>query len=104
MELTERNAGERLTLRAGEPVTLALTETPTTGYRWHADDTAGLELLGDTYDGPTEPRGAAGTRRLTFTPRRTGPLRLRVALRRSWESTEADEFVVDLEVADAEGR
>lgn len=104
MELTERNSGERVTVRAGEPVTLVLAENPTTGYRWHPDEMAGLELVADTYDGPAEPRGAAGARRFTFTARRPGPLRLRIGLRRSWESTDNDEFVVDLEVEEGSAR
>lgn len=101
MELTEDDSGRRLDARVGEAVQVTLAENPTTGYRWHPADATGLEATDDRYDGPTEPRGAAGMRRLTFTPQRAGRLRLRLVLKRSWESAEAGEFVVDLDVEEA---
>ncbi len=100
VELTQQDAGGRRTVRVGDEVTVVLAETPTTGYRWHPDvDTTALEPTGDRYDGPTEPRGAGGTRRLTFTARRSGPAHLRVVKRRAWETTGVEEFAVDLDVA-----
>lgn len=99
MNLTQENSGQRLTVRVGEVVSVVLAENPTTGYRWHAEiDTTRLEQADDRYDGPTEPRGAAGLRRLTFTALRGGPVRLRLVKRRSWEDATAAEFDVDLDV------
>jgi Chagasin family peptidase inhibitor I42 len=60
-----------------------------------------LEQTDDRYLGPTEPRGAAGTRRLTFRVRRVGPVHLRLVKRRAWEDTAVEEFSLDLDVGEA---
>jgi len=83
----------------GEDLTVVLAENPTTGYRWHAEiDATALRLIDDRYLGPAEPRGAAGTRRLTLRPLRAGPVHLRVVLRRPWEQAAAERFDVDLDI------
>lgn len=98
MELTQHDSGGRRTTRVGEELSVALAENPTTGYRWHPEIDAGtLQQTDDRYEGPTEPRGAAGTRRLTFRVLRPGPVHLRVVKRRPWEKTAVDEFSVDLD-------
>lgn len=100
MDLTQADAGRRCTVQVGEPVTVLLPETPTTGYRWEPEvDAAALEQTDDRYDGPTEPRGAAGTRRLSFRPLRPGAAHLRLVKRRAWEATGVEEFAVDIDVA-----
>jgi inhibitor of cysteine peptidase len=97
MELRQTDSGGRRAARVGEEVSVALPENPTTGYRWEPEiDTSALEQTGDHYEGPAEPRGAAGTRRLTFKVLRPGPARLRLVKRRAWENTGVDEFSVDL--------
>ena len=102
MELTQRDSGGRRTARVDENLTVVLGENPTTGYRWHADiDATMLQQTDDRYLGPTEPRGAAGTRRLTFRVLRTGPVHLRVVKRRPWEDAAAEEFDLDLDVEEA---
>ena len=99
MELRQEDSGGRRTARVGEELTVALPENPTTGYRWHPEiDTRLLQQTGDHYEGPTEPRGASGTRRLTFKVLRPGPVHLRVAKRRPWEHTAVEEFSTDLDV------
>ena len=98
MELRQEDSGGRRTTRIGEELNVVLAENPTTGYRWHSEiDTRTLQQTGDRYDGPTEPRGSAGTRRLTFRVLRGGPVRLRVVKRRAWEGTAVEEFSIDLD-------
>lgn len=98
MELTRADSGGRRGARVGETVTVSLAESPTTGYRWQADiDTSALLQTGDRFNGPTGPRGAAGTRQFTFTVLRAGPTRLTVVKRRSWEADVVDEFSLDIE-------
>ena len=102
MELTQRDSGGRRTARVDENLTVVLGENPTTGYRWHADiDATMLQQTDDRYHGPTEPRGATGTRRLTFRVLRTGPVHLRVVKRRPWEDAAIEEFDLDLDVEEA---
>lgn len=99
MELTQDDSGGRRTTRVGEELSVVLAENPTTGYRWHSEiDARTLQQTGDRYEGPAEPRGAAGTRRLTFTVLRPGPVHLRIVKRRAWEGTAVDEFSIDLDV------
>ncbi len=102
VELAQSDSGTRRTVRVGESVTVVLPETATTGYRWHADvDSSVLESTADRYEGPTVPRGAAGSRRLTFRALRPGATRLRLLKRRAWENDAVEEFTVDLDVAPA---
>ena len=99
MELTERHAGRRCAIRVGESVTVSLPENPTTGYRWHPDvDPDLLAAADDSYEGPPEPRGAAGTRRLSFTALRPGSGTLRLVRRRAWEATGVETFEVPLDI------
>jgi predicted secreted protein len=100
MELTQDDSGGRRATRVGDELSVVLSENPTTGYRWHPEaDTETLQQTGDHYEGPTEPRGAAGARRLTFRVLRPGPVHLRVVKRRDWEETAVDEFSIDLDAA-----
>ncbi|HUL27100.1 MAG TPA: protease inhibitor I42 family protein [Streptosporangiaceae bacterium] len=97
MELRQEDSGGRRTARVGEELSVVLPENPTTGYRWQPEiDTSALQQTDDRYEGPAEPRGAAGTRRLTFKVLRPGPAQLRLVKRRAWENTGVDEFSVDL--------
>lgn len=83
----------------GDEITVVLDETPTTGYRWHADiDTARLHVTDDRYEGATSPAGAGGTRRMTFAPLQIGPARLHLVKRRAWEQAVVAEFDVALVV------
>jgi len=101
MELRQDDSGGRRTARVGEELSVVLAENPTTGYRWHPEiDARTLEQTGDRYEGPAEPRGAAGTRRLTFRVLRAGPMHLRVAKRRAWEDAAVEEFSIDLDAAE----
>ena len=101
MELSDGDAGTRRELRAGETISIALSESPTTGYRWELASPDDFEEIGDRTIAATLPPGAPGTRLFLLRPRRSGSLRLRFVKRRRWERTAAEEFVVDLDLAAA---
>ena len=104
MELTQEDSGGQRRVRVGDYLTVVLSENPTTGYRWEAAiDAAALQQTDDRYEGPSQPRGVAGTRRLTFRVLRPGPTLLRLLKKRSWEATVVEEFDLDLDV-EAEAR
>jgi|SRR3954447_65999 len=99
MELREQDAGRRCTVRVGDSVTVLLPENPTTGYRWHPDvDAEALAPAEDRYEEPDEPRGGAGTRRLSFTAERPGTTRLHLVKKRAWEEAVVEDFHVSLDV------
>ena len=103
VELSDGDAGTRRGVRAGETISIALSESPTTGFRWELADPDDFEEIGDRTVAATLPPGAPGTRVFLVRPRRSGSLlRLRLVKRRRWERTAAEEFVVDLDVAAAE--
>lgn len=100
LELDPAHAGSRQGLTVGEHAVLRLPESPTTGYRWQADfDAAALRLIDDRSEVAQTPRGSSGDRVLTFEAVRPGPVSLRLANRRSWESGDpVAEFTVELDV------
>jgi inhibitor of cysteine peptidase len=101
MELTGEDAGSERHVTVGEPIEIRLAETPTTGYRWEPEvDAETLEKVDDRFEGPSEPRGAAGTRVLRFEGRRPGTITLRLVKRRSWEKGAAEEFTVRLQITE----
>jgi inhibitor of cysteine peptidase len=99
MQLTYEDSGSTRPVSVGEYIKVSLAENPTTAYRWEIEgDQTALRQLDDRFDGPTIPRGASGTRVLSFEALHPGKTQLRLLKRRSWEKKAIDEFVVDLEV------
>ncbi|MFI5099425.1 MAG: protease inhibitor I42 family protein [Actinomycetes bacterium] len=100
-ELTAADSGRTVTVHVGDVVSVRLSESPTTGYRWQPDiDTTRLRAADDRYE-PAQPqaRGGGGERVLGFEVLRAGTTALRLAERRSWESGPAStEFSVQLDV------
>jgi inhibitor of cysteine peptidase len=86
----------------GDRVELRLPETPTTGYRWHADPGPLLRLVDDTYAGQTNPRGAGGVRVLTFEATGAGRAEVSLVKRRAWgDSSAVAQASVAVEIAGA---
>jgi predicted secreted protein len=78
---------------------VTLPETATTGYRWQAEvDEHLLRETSARIDAPTLPRGAPGSRTITFQAIAPGPAVAKLVKRRPWESEPGEEFTVDLEI------
>jgi len=91
-------------VRVGDVIDVTLPETATTGFRWEADvDPAVLEQIGSAAHAPTMPRGAPGSRTLSFVVRRPGEGLLHAVERRPWEAEPSDQFAVELEIAPEHG-
>jgi hypothetical protein len=96
--------------RVGEPFTIDLPSSASTGYRWVGPEApkgsedpqapeAAVELLEQWVDVPAEVKpGSASTQRFRLVARRAGPVRLTFILKRSWEPHGVDTRVVDVEV------
>lgn len=84
-----------ITVRVGEPVTLALPENPATGYRWRL--TGPLEVVSDEYLPSGTTPGAAGERVFVLRVGRAGRHEVLAELARPWEARVKDvrTFVVE---------
>jgi inhibitor of cysteine peptidase len=94
-----RNGGA-VEIRAGETFRIELFENPTTGYRWHlvppAD--AGLRVLEDSFGASQDKRGAGGVRHWMFSADHPAVVKLRIELKRAWETQAAEVFTVTINV------
>jgi predicted secreted protein len=100
VELRAADSGTRPTVRAGDLVTVRLSENPTTGYRWEVEyDHTRLRLADDRFEGAQSPPGAGGERVLVFAAVHAGAARIRLVRRRVWEhGPPREEFWVELDV------
>jgi inhibitor of cysteine peptidase len=83
----------------GDTLKLALSENPTTGYRWRMPDVgAALRVLDDSYEAPSGAPGSGGVRHWTLTVDKAGTIPLQLELKRSWQPEPAQTFTVTLVV------
>ena len=84
-----------ITARVGEAVSLALPETPGTGYRWRL--LSPLKVLSDEFHPSADTPGAAGERVFVVEVSEPGRHELAAELARPWETTvrESRSFVVE---------
>jgi predicted secreted protein len=88
----------------GDQIKVTLPETATTGFAWQPNVDGGtLRQVGDERAASAVPRGAPGTRVITFEALRPGEALLRLVKRRPWEAKPADEFSVELQIEPSEG-
>jgi inhibitor of cysteine peptidase len=85
-----------LTVVAGEPFSVELRSTPTTGYMWElASSAEGVRLLGSEYRHPPDAAiGGGGTQVFRLEARHPGRFDLHFQLRRRWESVPIEKHVV----------
>jgi len=92
--LGEADCGSAVRAKVGDHIVIKVGETPTSGYRW-AMEAPGVEQLAlessEFQPGPSEMRGAAGTRIMTWTARSPGESTLTLNLQRSWGNAPAAE-------------
>ena len=91
-ELSEGDAGQKVTLTTGEALRVTLRENAGTGYQWQAepgcDAVLHLEHERATQKSPGTP-GASGARVWVYIARVEGACELRFVSARSWEKTAA---------------
>jgi inhibitor of cysteine peptidase len=79
----------------GDTLKLALSENPTTGYRWRMPDVGpALRIVGDSYEAPTGGPGSSGVRRWTLAADKAGAILLQLELKRSWQPNPAQTFKI----------
>lgn len=91
MLLTEKDDSTIVQAGVGDTVEVALSENPSTGYRWEVTG-FGSPLVSVEHNGFSAARGAigaAGTRSLVFRARSPGAARIELSLRRHWEPASA---------------
>jgi len=100
---TDQDDGASVSLRSGETLEICLSENPTAGYRWQADDwdRSVLDMRRDEFHPPgTSEHGAGGEHLWEFAARAPGKTSLRLAYSRSWESgPPARRFSLDVSVS-----
>jgi inhibitor of cysteine peptidase len=88
----------------GDAIEVALSENPSTGYRWEVADADGqiLTVEDNRFSVTQGAIGGAGSRRVTFRARRAGTARISLMLRRHWEPANAAiaRWAVTVEVHD----
>ena len=88
-----------VTAQVGMAFTIEIPSTPTTGYRWVAVPTEGVELVDDQLDVPTGGQpGDGGVHRFRFIARSTGRKALVFNLARPWESEPISRYTIDVTV------
>src|SRR5690349_10553859 len=102
VRLTEADSQRQVGVSSGDLVEVHLPENPTTGYRWQAEiePTGALTAEADRLEKNSGAPGAGGTRVLSFRAGSTGVVRLRLKLRREWETgtaaQEQHEFSIEV--------
>ena len=98
LSLTKVDDGRTVPLHVGASFSLALEESPTTGYRWQlrVDDPAGVAVGADEFIPGVVSIGGSGTRVWALQAMACGSCTLRAELRRAWQSSAQPEASVTL--------
>jgi len=91
LTVDRKDNNSQVVLTTGQELQVALSENPTTGFRWQMK-TAGepvLELLDDKFDSPTSGLGKGGTRRWRFKAAQRGSADIEMVYRRASEQDQA---------------
>ncbi len=103
LRLTRSDHDKTVTAAAGDEVTIALDENPTTGYCWAIDNanTDVIEVKSNDYDAAAgNAVGGGGSRRIVLLLKKPGTAHLELNNRREWEGSAAaiDRFAVTFAV------
>ena len=92
--VTERNEGQTITVRVGQPVVVSLPENATTGYRWAVDrvDPETVEIREGESQYGSGAVGTGGRAQWIFVPKARGTVS--IALKR-WRHWEGDASIVE---------
>jgi inhibitor of cysteine peptidase len=93
--VTERDQGQTITVRVGQPVVVSLPENATTGYRWAVERVAPESV--EIREGESQYGGGAvgtgGRAQWIFVPKAPGTVSIALKRWRHWEGDKS--FVVD---------
>lgn len=89
--------------KTGDLITVALKETPTTGYRWEVDgiDEKIIFMENSHYSKSSNSDiGGGGTRTFNFRAHSSGKAKVQLSLKREWEkeTSPTDQFVVFIQI------
>jgi predicted secreted protein len=87
LKVTEHSDGKEIKLAVGQPFTIVLPESPTTGYVWHftKDGTPICLLVRDSFQASSHLVGASGVHEWLFHTASRGRVTLKMRLARQWE-------------------
>jgi predicted secreted protein len=90
IEINEATPAAPRTLSCGDELQIRLAENPTTGYRWHFEQsgTAVLALVEDRFEMGGGAPGAGGKRLVRFIAQQAGSVVLEASARRPFEPAE----------------
>lgn len=104
LHIDETALDRTLRLPVGQVIELRLKENPSTGFHWSfaADGRPACTVIGDRFERPKGPPGAAGEHAWQIRAVRTGTCRLRLLYRRPFEpeAPPARIFTFDVEVTE----
>ena len=87
LQLDQQADGREFRVSLGSQLEIALSENPTSGYRWYLGENGpAFALTQDRFDAPGGPPGKGGSRHWTFRAVQAGKAEIRAVYRRSWES------------------
>jgi len=100
MHVGQSENGQEVTLALGQVLELALSENPTTGFRWDLKSKAGpaCELAEDSFAPPGGPPGNGGIHRWRFRAVHPGNGEIELEYRRPWRKDAAPAKVYKLSV------
>jgi inhibitor of cysteine peptidase len=96
VKLTEGSNGKEVQLTVGQTFTIALAETPTTGYRWKvANDGAPIcSLIRDSFEPSSRQLGSRGVHEWHFQANTPGTATIEMRLAREWDPNSATRSLV----------
>jgi predicted secreted protein len=104
LTLTQAQDGSRLTVRAGDVITLHLPENSAAGYRWTVSslDETRVAVESQSYQPVSAAVGSAGTAVWMLRAKRAGTTRVELKKSRTWEPADSavERFAVELDIVE----
>ena len=87
LRFTESSDGKTIDLKTGQQFTIALEESPTTGYRWHfvGNGEPVVSLTSDSFQASSPQLGSPGTHEWLLQAKSPGQVTIEMKLAREWD-------------------
>lgn len=87
VRLTESSDRKTIDLKTGQQFTIALEESPTTGYRWYFVQNGApvVSLMGDSFQASSHQPGSPGTHEWLLQAKSPGQVTIEMKLAREWD-------------------